>query len=123
MRRGFSLIEVLVALALVATAITALLGSATLMARQSGQLEQLTFASWAADNVLTELALTDPFPALGQRDGRGQLGPYPLHWRVVIQNTPEPGIRRIDVHVFAGNTESPDEHPITSLAGFALEPQ
>lgn len=121
MRRGFSLIEVLVALALVATAITALLASATLMARQSGQLEQLSFASWAADNVLTELQLTEPYPAVGQRQGRGQLGPYPLHWNIVIQNTPEPGIRRIDVHMFAGETPVADESPITSIAGFALE--
>ena len=120
--RGFTLIEVLVALALVATAITALLASATLMARQSAQFEQLSFAQWTAANVLTELKLTEPYPSLGQRQGRGSLGPYPFHWSVVVQNTPEPGIRRIDVRVFGGEQASADEAPITSLAGFALEP-
>jgi len=120
--RGFSLIEVLVALALVATAITALLGSASLMARQTGQLDRLTFAQWTAANVLTELKLVEPYPAIGEREGRGTQGPYPFHWTVVVQNTPEPGIRRIDVRVFAGETKIPDESPITSLAGFALEP-
>lgn len=121
-KSGFTLIEVLVALALVATAITAMLGSATLMARQTGQLEQLTFAQWTAANVLTELKLSEPYPPLGTRQGRGQQGPYAFHWTVVVQNTPEPGIRRIDVRVFAGEAASTDESPVTSIAGFALEP-
>ena len=120
--RGFTLIEVLVALALVATAITALLASATLMARQSGQFEQLSFAQWTAANVLTELKLVEPYPPVGERQGRGSLGPYPFHWSVVVQNTPEPGIRRIDVRVFGGEQAVTDESPITSLSGFALEP-
>lgn len=120
--RGFTLIEVLVALAIVAVAITAMLGSATLMARQSGQLEQLTLAQWTAANVLTELKLSEPYPPLGTRQGHGRQGPYPFHWTVVVQNTPEPGIRRIDVRVFSGEQVTADEAPVTTLAGFALEP-
>lgn len=120
-RRGFSLIEVLVALALVALAITALLASAASLARQSGKLDQLTFANWAGANVLTELQLTEPYPALGQRDGRGELGPYRFEWEIVVQNTPEPGVRRIDVHVF-DSPRPADAAALLSLVGFAPEP-
>lgn len=57
---GFTLIEVIVALAIVATALYAATGSIRSAARGSGHLEQITLAHWAALNALNETKLVAP---------------------------------------------------------------
>ncbi|MBI2397794.1 MAG: type II secretion system minor pseudopilin GspI [Xanthomonadales bacterium] len=119
--RGFSLVEVLVALAVVAIALVALLAAAGRMARDADHLRELTLADWVAANVLVETRLREPFPRLGRSEGRARMGPREFRWQRVVQNTPEPALRRIDVHVFALDAGS-DDAPIHSLVGFAGRP-
>jgi general secretion pathway protein I len=120
-RRGFTLVEVLVALAVVAIALVALLAAAARMARAADHLRELTLADWVAANVLTETRLREPFPDLGRSEGRMRMGPREYRWQRVVQNTPEPALRRIDVHVFAADADS-EAAPIHSLVGFAGRP-
>lgn len=119
--RGFSLVEVLVALAVVAIALVALLAAAGRMARDANHLRELTLADWVAANVLVETRLREPFPQLGRSEGRARMGPREYRWQRVVQNTPEPALRRIDVHVFALDAGN-DDAPIHSLVGFAGRP-
>lgn len=119
--RGFTLIEVLVALAVVAIALVALLAAAGRMARDADHLRELTLADWVAANVLVETRLREPFPDLGRSEGRTRMGPREYRWQRIVQNTPEPALRRIDVHVFAADAAS-DDAPIHSLVGFAGRP-
>ncbi len=116
--RGFTLIEVLAALAVIALAMTALLASSARLAQQQQQLETLSFASWLADTVMTETRLKEPFPAIGKRDGQGSAGKYRFRWSMVVQATPEPAIRRMDLHVFPADTKN-SAAPLYSLVGFA----
>ncbi len=120
-RSGFSLVEVLVALAVVAIALVALLAAAARLTRDADHLRELTLADWVAANVLTESRLREPFPALGKSEGRMRMGPREYRWQRVVQNTPEPALRRIDVHVFAREAGN-DDAPIRSLVGFAGRP-
>jgi general secretion pathway protein I len=116
--RGFTLIEVLAALAVIALAMSALLASTARLAQQQQQLEVLSFAGWTADTVLTETRLKEAFPGVGKRDGQASAGPFKFRWSMVIQDTPEPAIRRIDVHVFRAEADQ-DDAPVYSLVGFA----
>ncbi len=115
---GFSLIEVLAALAVIAVAMTALLASTARMAQRQAQLEQLSFAGWLADTTMTEFRLREGFPRVGKREGQGRAGPYDFKWTLVVQATPEPSIRRVDLHVFPA-TAAVDAAPVISLVGFA----
>ena len=119
--RGFSLVEVLVALAVVAIALVALLAAAARLTRDADHLRELTLADWVAANVLTESRLREPFPALGKSEGRMRMGPREYRWQRVVQNTPEPALRRIDVHVYSRDAGN-DDAPIRSLVGFAGRP-
>lgn len=120
-RRGFTLIEVLVALAIVAIALVALLAAAARLTRDADHLRDTTLANWVAANVLVETRLDDPFPNIGESEGRMRMGPREFRWRRVVQNTPEPALRRIDVHVFDADAAA-DAAPVQSLVGFAGRP-
>ena len=82
------------------------------------RLRELTLADWVAANVLVETRLREPFPELGEREGRMRMGPREFRWHRVVQNTPEPALRRVDVHVYAADAAESDA-PIHSLVGFA----
>lgn len=113
---GFSLLEVLVALAIVAMALTAVVRAAGLGADAVRVERERTFATWVAANVLTETILAEPFPAPGERNGRQRMGPAEFTWTLVIQTTADPDIRRLDVRVFASEDRS---RVVTTLSGFA----
>lgn len=97
--RGFTLIEVLVAVAIVAVALGAGMRAAGTLVDNSQRLEDVIAAQWCADNYLTQLRLTRRFPGIGQTSfsceqlGRAYAG------QLVVGGTPNPNFRRIDAHI------------------------
>jgi len=116
-RRGFTLIEVVIALAVVALALLALVRTAGLGARALAHERDATLAGLVAANVLAETRINERFPNFGQREGRATMGPNEYRWELVVQPTREPAIRRLDVRVFP--TEPYDASPLASMSGFA----
>ena len=114
-RRGFTLIEVLIALAVVALALLGLTRTAALEVSDFGALRERTLAGWVAANVLAEARVSGTLPSTGRSDGRVELGGRAWRWTRDVSATPDPQIRRIDVRVFAG--EAADS--VASLSGFA----
>jgi general secretion pathway protein I len=116
--RGFTLLEVVIALAVVAIALLGLVRTAGIGTRTLTHERELTLARFVAANVLTETKLRERFPATGRRDGTMRMGPRNYRWELVVQATEEPAIRRLDVRVFEDGPID-DATSIASLSGFA----
>ena len=73
--RGFTLVEVLVALAITAMALAAGLKAAGALTDNAQRLGDVTAAHWCADNALVDLRLAQQFPGTGESEfGCTQLG-------------------------------------------------
>ncbi|MDP1535023.1 MAG: type II secretion system minor pseudopilin GspI [Rubrivivax sp.] len=97
--RGFTLIEVLVALAIVAVALGAGMRAAGALTANAERLESVMAAQWCADNQLTALRLARQLPGVGDADfSCEQLG-RSYHGRLETRPTPNPNFRRVDAVV------------------------
>jgi general secretion pathway protein I len=113
MRRalGFTLIEVLVALAMVALALGAGLRAAGALTDNAERLSEVIAAQWCADNQLTALRLARTFPGVGDADfSCEQLG-RSYQGTLVTRPTPNPGFRRVDAAV-----ASADGRPLVTVS-------
>lgn len=96
---GFTLIEVLVALAIVAVTLGAGIKAAGALSNNAVRLAEVSEAQWCADNDLTGLKLSRQFPGVGDYDFKcEQLGLTYIGKRVV-RPTPNPNFRRVDAQI------------------------
>ena len=115
-QQGFSLIEVLIALAVLAFALTALMNTAGSSARNTAHLQEKTFAHWAAMNKMAELRLTKAFPKIGIKEGKSKMVGREWRWEVKTQETPEKSMRRVDVRV--RRLDDPKDTSLALVTGF-----
>lgn len=97
--RGFTLVEVLVALVLVGTAVAALLTALNSAANSTLFLREKSFAHWIATNRIIETRLATNPPADGVSVGEIEFGGQRWQWRQTIARAGFPGVRRVDVSV------------------------
>ena len=95
-RSGFTLIEVLVALAIVAFGLTALLATTTETARASGYLREKTLAQWIALNRISEARLEGQPPADEDMSGDIDYAGENWRWELKTLKTPVKGIVRLE---------------------------
>ncbi len=95
--RGFTLIEVLVALAVVALALGALARAAGNAADVQYEAERRTLALWVASNRLAELELATV--AAGRSNGTTRLGGIDWRWQADVSPAPGGELWRVDVTV------------------------
>ncbi len=96
---GMTLIEVLVALAIVAMALSAGIKAAGGLSINAQRMTDLTLGQWCAENQLTGLKLAKTFPPEGDSDFQcSQLGRR-LPGKMMVRATPNPNFRRVDAQV------------------------
>jgi len=113
--RGFTLIEVLVALAIIGVALLAAVRAAGAMAQTNAELRLRLLAQLAADNRIAELRAANAFPPIGVRDAACPQGRANLQCVEEVKSTPNPLFRRVEVRVYSA-TESGD-HMLAELIG------
>ncbi len=111
---GFTLLEVLIALLVVAIAVAALARVGSQALNTQFEAEQRTLALWVADNQIAELRLEPPAPS-ERRQGSSRMAGRDWYWDVLIQPAPGEKMLRVDVAVFADPQRS---SPVISHTGF-----
>lgn len=117
--RGFTLVEVLVALAIVSIALMASLRVAAGGTQSAAELRSRLFAGWVAENVLAEQRARAIWLAPGLHQGSQRQGGIDFVWRAEVVATPNSKFRRVDVAVA---TATADAHVVARLAGFLVRP-
>lgn len=96
---GFTLLEVLVALVIVGTALAASLRAIGSLTQNSSDLRAAMMATWSAENRLTQIRLAHEWPPLGRREFPCSQGELQLRCDEQIIATPNPAFRRVEVSV------------------------
>ena len=104
--RGFTLLEVLVALVIVGTALGASLRAVGSLTQNSDDLRASMMATWSAENRLSQIRLSREWPALGQRKFDCPQDDLQLVCEENVYSTPNPYFRRVEVSVMAVETNS-----------------
>jgi general secretion pathway protein I len=115
--RGFTLVEVLVALTVVALGLTALMVAVSGTARTSGYLRDKTIAQWIALNRLTQVRLM--VNKLGDNQDTGQLDFAGRKWHYDTRyfDTQFQSMKRVEVRVYPGDAGT-KSNPIARSTGF-----
>ncbi|NWB97331.1 type II secretion system minor pseudopilin GspI [Pseudomonas gingeri] len=95
---GFTLLEVMIALAIFALLSATVLSASQFVVQQSGTLQERLFATWLADNQLNELRLKAP-PAKGRQQQR--VGFDQREWRLeqVVTQASDPRLLKVEIAV------------------------
>jgi len=113
---GFTLLEVLIALAVLAIALAAVLKTTQQQIDNLGYLRDQTIAHWVASNVLHEIQLREQWLPIGKTQGQVQMATRNWFWTVQVTDTVDKELRRLDVQVYP--TEMSDREPLALLTGF-----
>lgn len=115
LRRGFTLLESLVALAILAIALAAALRASAGSTAHAEQMRMRLLADWVAQNRLAWHMARGDYPGTGSQEGEETQAGVRLMWHEEVSNTPNPAFRRMEITVF-----SPDDpkHVLRKLVGF-----
>ncbi len=120
---GFTLIEILVALAIVTVALAAGLRALNQSADNANQLKLRTLALWVAKNRLAEAQLLPELPSVGTSRGQTVQAGIAFVWQQTVNTTPNPAFRKIDIRVVETQTPNYELARLNSYLGIPPQPQ
>jgi general secretion pathway protein I len=113
---GFTLVEVVVALAIVAIGMFAVFKTIGDTAHNVAFLRDRSFAAWIADNRITEMRLASEMPSVDETEGDVDFAGRSWHWVANVSQTQVENLRRIDVTV--RREEDEEGTSLMKLSGF-----
>ena len=117
-QRGFTLLEVMVALAVLALTLGAIIKAGGAGANNVAMLRDRTLAGWVAVNTINELLLTHDWPEAGTREDTTEMAGREWYRQVQVNKTSDPDLRRLDVAV----RDQKDAAPLVELTAFKGKP-
>jgi general secretion pathway protein I len=108
---GFTLIEVLVALAIIAVTLGAGIKAAGALTNNTQRLVEVTAAQWCAENQLTGLKLSHTFPSVGDAEFTCDQFGASYKGKQATRPTPNPNFRRVDAQIF-----NESDQPVLTLS-------
>ncbi len=96
---GFTLLEVLVALAIIAMGLAAVIKTVSTTTMNTIYLQDKTFAYWVAQNQMAEFELSSTQTDVGFVDGDEELGGIIWYWTRKIDKTEDPDTNRVEITV------------------------
>lgn len=118
--RGMTLIEVMVALFIFAVAGSAMIKAAGDHLDGVGQIEEVTFATWVANNRLAQLQMTDQWPPKNNQKGSQDMSDRTWYWQQQVLKTNDDDLLSIEVTVGLSD-QSGDS--IVTVTGFVANPE
>lgn len=115
---GFTLIEVMVALAIAGLSLAAVAASVSQMIDAGSTMQERTYASWIGQNKVAEMRLANVVPEVSESSGIVEFAEREWGWRATVSETGVENLYRVDVAIsFAGN-----EAVLRTITGFIGEP-
>jgi general secretion pathway protein I len=115
---GFTLIEVMVALAIAALSLAAVAASDSQMIEAGSTMQERTYASWIAQNKIAEMRLANTQPEVSETNGELEFAELEWGWRAIVSETGVEDLYRVDVEIsYAGS-----DAVLRRVSGFIGEP-
>ena len=111
---GFTLVEILIALAVLAIALTAAAHSVGAAVDTTVALRERMLARWVAEDRMADLELRGEWPALDTQEGDAEMGGRKFHWVQETGVTPVAKMRRVEISVMLPGVKV----PLVRLTGF-----
>lgn len=111
-QRGFTLIEVLVAMAVLALSLPVVFKAISEVSLSAIQLQNKTYAQWVALNKVAEMRLQTTWPAIGKSDGDTEMAGQDWHWVMQVESTDDKDVRKLVVSV---NPETDKNNKVATI--------
>lgn len=121
---GFTLIEVLIALAILSIALAAAMRATAMATTSAEEVKLRTYATWVAQNRAAEMTARRVFPAVGVENGQAEIAGIAFGWTASTNETPNSAFRKVEIAVTGASSTAgaPDGRKLATLTVYLARP-